>query len=102
MSTARRVREIGIRNALGATPPGIVRMLLREQLMPVVAGLGAGGLVSVWAVTALEKYLYRITTQDPRVWATAAALIVAAAAIGALVPALRASRVDPAQALRAE
>jgi len=102
MATARRVKEVGIRYALGATPTGIVRMLLREQLMPVLAGLMAGGVIAGWAVTLVEKYLYRITTDDPRVWATAAALILAAAAIGALVPAVRASRTDPVEALRLE
>jgi predicted permease len=102
MATTRRVKEIGIRHALGATPPGIVRLLVREQLMPVVAGLIAGGVISAWSVTLLEKYLYRITIHDPRVWATAAALILATAAIGALVPAIRASRTDPVEALRAE
>jgi putative ABC transport system permease protein len=102
MATARRVKEVGIRYALGATPIGIVRMLLREQLTPVLAGLIAGGVIAGWAVTLVEKYLYKVTTDDPRIWATAAALILAAAAIGALVPAVRASRTDPVQALRLE
>ena len=102
MATARRVKEVGIRHALGATPLGIVKMLLREQLLPVLAGLAAGALISAWAVTLVEKYVYQITTHDARVWATTAVLIVATAAIGALVPAVRASRTDPVQALRVE
>jgi putative ABC transport system permease protein len=102
MSTARRLREIGIRRALGERPIGIVRLLLREQLMPVVAGLAAGGVISALAVTLVEKYLYRITIHDPRVWGTAAALMLTTAAVGSLVPAVRASRTDPATALRIE
>lgn len=102
MATARRVKEIGIRHALGATPPGIVWLLVREQLMPVVAGLAAGGVISTWAASLVEKYLYRITIHDPRAWTTAALLILATASVGALVPAVRASRTDPVEALRAE
>jgi len=102
MATARRVKEVGIRHALGATPFGIVVMLLREQLLPVVAGLAAGGLIAAWAVTLVEKYVYQITTHDVRVWAAAAALIIATAGLGALLPAVRASRTDPVQALRAD
>jgi predicted permease len=100
MATARRVKEVGIRHALGATPFGIVRMLLREQLWPVVAGLAAGAVISAWAVTLVEKYVYQVTTHDARVWAATAVLIITTAAIGALVPAVRASRTDPVQALR--
>jgi len=102
MSTARRIKEIGIRHALGATPTGIVGLLVREQLWPVALGLAAGGVISAWAAAGVEKYLYRVTTHDPRVWGTAALLIVATAAIGALVPAVRASRTDPVRALKVE
>ena len=102
MATARRVKEVGIRHALGATPLGIVGMLLREQLLPVVVGLAAGAAISAWAVALVEKYVYQITTHDARVWAAAAALIITTAAIGALVPAVRASRTNPVQALRLE
>ena len=102
MATARRVKEVGIRHALGAAPIGIVGMLLREQLVPVVVGLAAGAAISAWAVALVEKYVYQITTHDARVWAAAAALIITTAAIGALVPAVRASRTNPVQALRLE
>jgi ABC-type antimicrobial peptide transport system permease subunit len=53
-------------------------------------------------VTLVEKFVYQITTHDARVWAAAAALIITTAAIGALVPAVRASRIDPVNALRSE
>jgi ABC-type antimicrobial peptide transport system permease subunit len=82
MATARRVKEVGIRHALGATPLAIVRMLLREQLWSVLAGLAAGALISAWAVALVEKSVYQITTHDARVWAAAATLIVTTAVIG--------------------
>jgi len=102
MATARRTKEIGIRQALGSTRGGVVRLLLREQLGPVIAGLVLGGVLAAWATRFVEAYLYRVTVNDPRVWIAAAGLMLATAAIGALLPALRASRTDPISALRVE
>ena len=102
MTTARRTREIGIRLALGATRGRIIHLLLREQSAAVVAGLVSGSVVSVWAVRYVQASLYHLTGYDTRVWAMAAAVIVLAAAAGTLVPALRASRTDPIEALRVE
>jgi predicted permease len=102
MSTARRTREVGIRMTCGATGAGIVRLILAEQLRPVVAGLAAGAISAAWAVGFLSSYLYQLTTSDARVWAAAIGLILVTAAAGTLVPALRASRIDPSQALRAD
>ncbi len=102
MATARRTKEMGIRLALGATRDNLVGVLLLEQLRAVVLGVMVGSLVSAWAVRFVKVYLYQITPYDPRVWTAAVVAIVATAAIGTLIPALRASRVDPVQALRAE
>ena len=100
MATARRTREIGIRMALGSTRDGVVRLLAGEQLRGVVIGLGVGGVVAAWAVRFVEAYLYELTAFDPRVWAAAAGGVLLVAAIGALAPSLRASRVEPAVVLR--
>jgi putative ABC transport system permease protein len=102
MTTARRTREIGVRMALGASSHAVVALLMREQLVAVVVGLGAGALVSRWAVSFVTTYLYQLTGYDRRVWGIAVALIVATAALGALVPALRASRLNPVAALRVD
>jgi hypothetical protein len=102
MSTAKRTKEIGIRCVLGATNRGVITLIMREQVVAVVAGLIGGALVSAWVATFVKSYLYGVTASDPRVWATATFLIIATAALGALVPAWRASRTDPAQALRVE
>lgn len=102
MAAARRTKEMGIRLALGATRDNIVGLLLLEQLRAVVLGVSAGGLVSAWAVRFVKAYLYEITPYDPRVWAAAVVAIVATAAVGTLIPSLRASRVDPVRALRLE
>jgi len=102
MSTARRTREVGIRCALGATPNSVAALILREQAVAVVAGLVAGGAVAAWAVGFVKGYLYELTVTDPRIWLSAVGLILVTALVGALIPAVRASRVDPLKALRAE
>jgi putative ABC transport system permease protein len=102
MSTARRTREIGIRLTVGATPGRILRLIAGEQLAPVFAGLAAGGIVAAWAAQLLASYLYQVTSYDARVWTAAVALILLTAASGTLIPAFRASRVDPARVLGAD
>ena len=102
MATARRTREVGIRMTFGATPGRILRLIAGEQLAPVIAGLVAGGIVAAWAVGFLGSYLYQVTSFDPRVWTAAVVLILLTAGAGTLLPAFRASRVDPTQALRSE
>jgi len=102
MSTARRTREMGIRLALGSTREGLVRLLLREQLRSVAAGVVVGGAVSLWAVRFVQTYLYQITPYDRRVWSATIFVVVATTVIGTVVPSLRASQADPVDALRAE
>jgi putative ABC transport system permease protein len=58
--------------------------------------------VSAWAATLVKSYLYGVTTSTAGLWASAIVLITATATLGALVPAWRASRTDPAQALRVD
>jgi putative ABC transport system permease protein len=102
MSTVRRTREVGIRMACGATRGSIATLIVREQLVPVVAGVAIGCAVAAWAVRFVDAYLYQLTGADPRVWAAAICLILATAIAGTLVPSLRAARVNPTDALRAE
>jgi hypothetical protein len=101
-STARRTREMGVRLALGSSRERLLGLLLREQLAPVVAGLAIGGLVAAWAVGFARSSLYELSAYDPSVWTTAIAVVLGVAVLGTLVPALRAARVDPVQALRVE
>jgi putative ABC transport system permease protein len=102
MSTARRTKEIGIRCALGATPGSVRRLLVAEQLAAVVVGLVVGGAVAAWAVGFVKSYVYQLSVADPRIWGAAATLILLTAGLGALLPAVRASRIDPVRALRVE
>jgi predicted lysophospholipase L1 biosynthesis ABC-type transport system permease subunit len=102
MVTSRRTREVGVRMALGAPPNEITRLVVRQELSAVVAGLGVGAVASVWVVQLVQTYLYKTSAYSPAIWATAIALLLAVAGTGALIPARRASRVNPVQALRSE
>jgi ABC-type antimicrobial peptide transport system permease subunit len=102
MATNRRTREIGIRMALGATPAGVVRQIVREQLAPIGVGLMCGGLVAAWATRFVEASLYKTHIYDPWSWTAAVLVLLGIAVAGALIPSRRASRIDPVKALRTD
>lgn len=102
LDVSLRTREVGIRVALGAGGRRIVRDVVAAGLRPVVLGITAGALASVWAVRYVEGVLYRVSTTDPLSIATGIGLLLVTAAAACTIPARRASRVDPIQALRSE
>ncbi len=101
-NVARRVREIGIRMALGAEPDSVLGLILRDGMLLV--GLGAGlGLAGAVAVTrVLRNLLFGIGTTDPLTYVGAAVLLIIVALLACYLPARRAARVDPMVALRYE
>jgi putative ABC transport system permease protein len=99
---ARRVREIGIRSALGAQQSALTMMIVLEHLRPVILGVAIGLLLSWWSTRLLSTFLYQIDPHEPSVWAGAAVLLLLAAASAAWIPARRASAVDPVGVLRAD
>jgi ABC-type antimicrobial peptide transport system permease subunit len=78
-----------------------VRLLVQEQLVAVVAGLAAGGVLAAWLVPIAGTHVYAIGVYDLRIWLTATLVIVSTTVICAWLPARRASRIDPLAALRA-
>ena len=98
----RRVTEFGIRAALGAAAPDLLALVLRDSLRLTLFGLAAGVLLAVAASRGLATLLFNVPGIDPLVYAAAAVVMTLACAAAALVPARRASRVDPIIALRAE
>jgi len=100
MVVARRTREIGIRMALGARSSNVTRLVVREQSRPIAVGALCGGVVSLWLVRYLGDYLYKMTAYDWTAWTAAAGALLCVTVAGAIVPALRASLVDPVKALR--
>ena len=99
---AQRTAEIGIRIALGAQRPQVMRLMLRYGLLPAVFGLVLGLIASTGAAQLIQSMLYGTEPVDPAIFTCVAATLVAVAALACLVPAWRASRIDPMQALRTE
>ncbi|HLH38126.1 MAG TPA: FtsX-like permease family protein, partial [Bryobacteraceae bacterium] len=99
---AKRRNEIGIRIALGAGRSNVVGMILREAGMLVAAGLIAGSALAVVGGRAAASLLYGFTPGDPWIIGGAGGLLAAAALLAVLLPALRASRLEPMTALREE
>jgi predicted permease len=99
-NAASRTHEIGIRMALGALPDSVFTLVLRQAAILVGAGI-ALGLLSALAITKfLSTLLIGVTSYDPLTFVTVAALLMAAAFIACYIPAHRAMRVDPMEALR--
>jgi len=93
---------MGIRIALGATTARVVGLLFQEQISAVAAGLIVGAVVSLWSVRLIQSQLYHVRAFDPALWSAVAVAVVLVSAIGTLIPSMRAARVDPVHALRAE
>ncbi len=101
-TVAQRTQEIGIRLALGS-PRGAVRwMVLRESLLLSVAGVGAGLWVALALGRLVESLLYGLKPRDPLSLAASGTILLMVALLAGWLPAVRASRVDPMQALRHE
>jgi predicted permease len=99
---AQRTTEIGIRVALGAKREQVMRKMLLDGMRPAIFGLVAGLAASLEASQLMRDLLYGIKPLDPLVYAGVAATLLAVAAFACIVPAWRASHLDPMQALRAE
>ena len=101
-AVSRREREIGVRMALGAQAGDVLRMVLGEGLRLSVAGVLVGVVAALALARLLAGFLYGVSPRDPLTYLVVAAGLIAAAAAATFLPARRATRVDPAVALRAE
>jgi predicted permease len=101
-NVTQRTREFGIRSALGATGTELVRLVTSE--MGWVAGIGvAGGVAGAWALSkVLSSLIYGVTVHDPWSFAAAPLLLLVPAVIAAVIPARRATKVNPAEVMRAD
>jgi putative ABC transport system permease protein len=98
----QRTGEIGVRMALGARREQVVTLMLGDGLRPALYGLVLGLVVSAGAVRLIQSMLYGTQPLDAGIFAAVAATLLVVAALSCLVPAWRASRIDPMQALRNE
>jgi len=98
----RRIREIGIRVALGAEVKDILRLIVTEGMKPALVGLllGVAGALALGRVIA--SFIYGIAPYDPLTFAAVAALLAAVALLASIIPAYRAARIEPTRALREE
>ena len=98
----QRRAEIGVRMALGADGPDIVRMLVREAGSLAVAGILLGGMAAWLSSRYLESLLFSVGTHDPLVFGGVASILFAAALMAGWIPARRAAAVNPNEVLRNE
>jgi ABC-type antimicrobial peptide transport system permease subunit len=100
--TAKRTQELGIRAALGASPWDLIRMVLRSGILPVIAGLVAGVAGAMWLSRFIQSMLFQVSPIDPVSLTAVALLFLSVGVLACVVPAWRASRIDPMSALRQE
>jgi putative ABC transport system permease protein len=101
-AVTRRTAEIGVRMAFGARPGQVVRTIVRDSALPIAAGTILGIAGAVLASRLIESFLFQTAPGDPLTLAVVAVTLAATGCLAALVPALRAARVDPASSLRAD
>jgi putative ABC transport system permease protein len=101
-AVAERTREIGIRIALGAGAPRVLRLVLGEGLLVAAAGAAAGTAASLAALRLVRARLYGVSPADPATLAAAAGVLVLAALAASAGPARRALRTDPVRALQGD
>jgi hypothetical protein len=99
-AVARRRSEIGIRMAIGATPAGVVRLIVRQLSWMVLAGLAVGGALSLWAAALVSALIYGVHPRDPITIVGSAAILASVALLAGWLPARRAARIDPLAVLR--
>jgi ABC-type antimicrobial peptide transport system permease subunit len=98
----RRTREIGIRIAVGASPSRVIAVVLSEAGRHLAVGL-AVGLLAAWILSSgLAAVLFGVSTSEPIVYGVAATIVALVGLMAALIPAIRATGIDPAVTLRME
>ncbi|MPY86809.1 MAG: FtsX-like permease family protein [Luteitalea sp.] len=101
-SVSQRTREIGIRMAIGAQARDVQRLVLYEGLMLVIAGIAVGTVVALASTRLLVGYLYGVSQTDSMAFVAGPAVLIAIAALATYLPARRAARTNPLEAIRSE
>jgi ABC-type antimicrobial peptide transport system permease subunit len=96
------LRDLAIRLALGAEPAALVRMIVQRALSAAVAGVLIGGAAALLVGNAMEAMIYGVRPRDGVSFAAAAVILLIVTIAGALLPALRTTRIDPIEVLRAD
>jgi putative ABC transport system permease protein len=98
----QRSHELGVRVALGASAGRVLRLILSEGVRIAVAGVAIGTGIALVAAPRIAPLLFHESPRDPAVFVTVSIVLIGAAVLASLLPARRASRVDPAAALRSD
>ena len=99
---AQRTREIGIRMALGAKPGDVLRLMIRQAMTPALVGIALGWVAAWVGSSLLASLLYGVSAKDPLSFLLMPVFLISVALFAAWLPARRAARVDPTEALRQE
>jgi putative ABC transport system permease protein len=97
-----RSREIGIRTALGARTSDVLRLVLREGMTPTLIGLAVGAIAALASARLMKTLVFGVSASDPLTLVVVASALALVALVASLVPAYRASRLDPLTVLRAD
>jgi putative ABC transport system permease protein len=101
-SVSQRTGEIGVRMALGATPRGVLRLIVGEGMKVVLIGIGTGVVAGLTLGRTVSSLIFGVPVRDPAIFTAVVVALVGIALAACAIPALRASRVDPIVALRYE
>jgi putative ABC transport system permease protein len=101
-SVKRRVSEIGIRLALGARLPDVLRLVIFEGMKPTLIGVGIGLVLAMLFGRVMSSLVFAVKPGDPLTFVFVAVVLALVALIATVIPAYRATRIDPIQALRYE
>jgi putative ABC transport system permease protein len=101
-AVVQRTREIGVRMALGAQKKSVMAMILKRGLLLSIGGSVVGVAGAICLTRFLSSYLFRVSATDPLTFVLAPLLIIVVATLACYVPARRAAKIDPMEALRYE
>ena len=101
-NVTQRMHEMGVRVALGAQARDVIRLIVREGLAVVLPGAALGAIAALAASRWMQPLLFQVSPRDPAVVTTVLATLIVVAVVASWVPATRAARVDPSEALRAD
>jgi ABC-type antimicrobial peptide transport system permease subunit len=99
---AQRTHELGVRIALGARLADVLRLVMGDGVRFAVIGVGAGGVIALLAGRWIKPLLFDVSPNDPVIFGAVTGVLLAVAALASMVPALRAAKVNPSVALRAD